>query len=235
MLQYMHVLARQAYLRLHHRPKLLLCMPQLTLFGSGPGNSLALSPEKASSSSSGPGRRNSNTSSNTSPTSRRSASTTARILSYTRQGNEPNLWELHHIQEDMVAARRAAASRAAKKEKDEQGNDQRESGKQAVIEEQDPKDIDVDEGSKAKQVEKGAKKGKKLKNGGEDGEDAHLEEDEERPKGQPRQPAGKRDRSPEGGGVAGREAKRHKNAYEISQSSPCTKPKDVADWRKRAR
>ncbi len=40
----------------------------------------------------------------------------------------------------------------------------------------------------------------------------------ENAKGQPG-PAGKRDRSPEGGGVAGSDAKRHKNAYEISECS----------------
>jgi hypothetical protein len=44
-----------------------------------------------------------------------------------------------------------------------------------------------------------------------------LKRTKEEPKGQPGQ---KRDRSPEGNGVAGPEAKKSKNAYEISMYSP---------------
>lgn len=49
---------------------------------------------------------------------------------------------------------------------------------------------------------------------------AHVDKSDD-PKGQPER-ANKRSRSPEGGGVAGsRDVKRHKNAYEISESTYC--------------
>lgn len=64
------------------------------------------------------------------------------------------------------------------------------------------------------------KKRRKLK---EEGKEVHMHDEDEGPEGKGGSAKGnpggmgKRSRSPEGGGVAGREAKRHKNAYEISE------------------
>ncbi|WWC72736.1 uncharacterized protein I206_106700 [Kwoniella pini CBS 10737] len=63
-------------------------MPQLTLFSDPNSKSLALSPKKPITST------NSRSS---------SSSVAARKAAYTKKGDEPNLWELHHIQEDMAA------------------------------------------------------------------------------------------------------------------------------------
>ncbi|WWC92474.1 uncharacterized protein L201_007432 [Kwoniella dendrophila CBS 6074] len=66
-------------------------MPQLTLFSDPKSKSLALSPKKPTSTSTTTTRNIHN-----SPESSRKAA-------YTKKGEEPNLWELHHIQEDMAA------------------------------------------------------------------------------------------------------------------------------------
>ncbi|WVQ63543.1 uncharacterized protein L199_001696 [Kwoniella botswanensis] len=59
-------------------------MPQLTLLSDPKSKSLALSPKKPIHTSSDPGN-------------------SSRKAAYAKKGDEPNLWELHHIQEDMAA------------------------------------------------------------------------------------------------------------------------------------
>jgi hypothetical protein len=114
-------------------------MPQLTLFADPASKSLSLSPEKAKT----------------------ARSSSSRAAAYTKREAEPNLWELHHHQEDMAAASKSRVK--------------------AKVEE--------------------------------------VEEDNEHTKGDRAKghPGKRRAESPEGGGVAGKEAKRHKNAYEISE------------------
>lgn len=114
-------------------------MPQLTLFADPASNSLSLSPEKVKGAT---------------------RSSSSRAAAYKRDA-EPNLWELHHHQEDMAATSKARVK--AKVEKAEE-------------------DGDHTKGDRAKE-----------------------------------HPGKRRAESPEGGGVAGKEAKRHKNAYEISK------------------
>ncbi|WWD20859.1 hypothetical protein CI109_105336 [Kwoniella shandongensis] len=64
-------------------------MPQLTLFADPTSKSLGLSPKKSPTSS-----RSTHTQSPSSVSKRKAA--------FTKKGDEPNLWELHHIQEDMA-------------------------------------------------------------------------------------------------------------------------------------
>ena len=62
-------------------------MPQLTLFADPQSKSLSLSPEKPKGA--------------------------PRNLTHARRGDQPNLWELHHQQEDMAAASKARATAKA--------------------------------------------------------------------------------------------------------------------------
>lgn len=121
-------------------------MPQLTLFADPASKSLSLSPDKAKVGATAHARTSS-----------------SRAAAYTKRGDEPNLWELHHHREDMAATSKARVK------------------------------------AKADKVE-------------EDNKGDHTKGD--RAKGHPGK---RRAESPEGGGVAGKEAKRHKNAYEISE------------------
>ena len=142
--------------RLHNLPH----MPQLTLFSDPTSKSIILSPQKPKTASAS----TSNSTSNRSPSFAKSS----RIESFTRRGDSPNVWELHHIQEGTAAS-------AQFRSKGSNGN--------------------VDH--------------------------KHMAEGDDRAKGHPGK---KRNRSPEGGGVAGSEAKRHKNAYEISECGPPATP-----------
>ncbi|OCF35932.1 hypothetical protein I317_00453 [Kwoniella heveanensis CBS 569] len=73
-------------------------MPQLTLQADPNSKSLALSPQKSTSRAS-----SSNTRAiHTSPRGG-GGDIAKRKAAYTKKGDEPNLWELHHIQEDMAA------------------------------------------------------------------------------------------------------------------------------------
>lgn len=92
---------------------------------------------------------------------------------------------------------------------DDRGVGEREEGGEEV---QDDKQKEVERQDEAeKQVAEGEEKGK-----GKVGKEEAKEQakDGEKMKGTPGK---KRDRSPEGGGVAGRDAKKSKNAYEISE------------------
>ncbi|WVR08725.1 hypothetical protein IAU60_005783 [Kwoniella sp. DSM 27419] len=69
-------------------------MPQLTLLADPSSKSLSLSPQKSNS-------RAQHTSARDGP-----SAVSKRKAAFTKKGDEPNLWELHHIQEDMAAIRK---------------------------------------------------------------------------------------------------------------------------------
>ncbi|WRT70869.1 uncharacterized protein IL334_007868 [Kwoniella shivajii] len=105
-------------------------MPQLTLFSDPNSKSLALSPKKPSS--------HTKANIHTSP-----IGSSSRKAAYTKKGEEPNLWELHHIQEDMAAiskkrhskddvdesAASASASTSKKRKTDSSGVGETDQGK----------------------------------------------------------------------------------------------------------
>jgi hypothetical protein len=113
-------------------------------------------------------------------------------LTISTKGYQPDLRKLHHDEEDMAAASKSRAKAQAEGKKVPM-HDENELGDEAFA-------------RKAGDGEGGKGKSETTKAGGEG----------ERAKGAPSNK--KRSRSPEGGGVAGRDGKKSKNAYEISMS-----------------
>ena len=111
-------------------------------------------------------------------------------LTISSKGQQPDLRRLHHEEEDMAAASKSRAKAQAE-------------GKKVPMHDEN------DMGDAAFDREAGD---------GEGGKGKSEVKDEGRAKGVPTNK--KRSRSPEGGGVAGRDSKKSKNAYEISSSPP---------------
>jgi hypothetical protein len=109
-------------------------------------------------------------------------------LTISTKGQQPDLLRLHHEEEDMAAGSKSRAAAMAE-------------GK--AVKMHDDADFDGEAGDGP--GGKGKSETKKDSGGGG-----------ERAKGAPSNK--KRSRSPEGGGVAGRDSKKSKNAYEISKS-----------------
>jgi hypothetical protein len=112
-------------------------------------------------------------------------------LTISTKGQQPDLRRLHHEEEDMAAASKSRAKAQAE-------------GKTVKMHEEE------EEGDAVFEGEAGDGKGGKGKS------EVKNENGGDRAKGAPSK---KRSRSPEGGGVAGRDSKKSKNAYEISELS----------------
>jgi hypothetical protein len=111
-------------------------------------------------------------------------------LTISSKGQQPDLRKLHHEEEDMAAGSKSRAAAQAE-------------GKKVPMHDEN------DMGDAAFDAEAGD---------GEGGKGKSEVKDSGRAKGVPTNK--KRSRSPEGGGVAGRDSKKSKNAYEIS-TFPC--------------
>jgi hypothetical protein len=110
-------------------------------------------------------------------------------LTISSKGQQPDLRKLHHEEEDMAAASKSRAKAQAEGKKVPM-HDENDMGDAAF-----DREAGDGEGGKGKS---------EVKSDGKGGD---------RAKGAP---SHKRSRSPEGGGVAGRDSKKSKNAYEIS-------------------
>jgi len=115
-------------------------------------------------------------------------------LTISSKGQQPDLRKLHHEEEDMAAASKSRAKAQAEGKKVPM-HDENDMGDAAF-----DREAGYGPGGKGKsEVKSDAKGGDRAKGA----------------------PSNKRSRSPEGGGVAGRDSKKSKNAYEISTCHGC--------------